>query len=135
MVLERPATPLVEAERETPVPGPGQVRLRVKACGVCRTDLHVVDGELPPLGRPVVPGHQIVGVVEAMGDDLKLTRKDGEELLALAPRAGVRTEVERFPLAAANEALARLRAGRVRGAAVLSVAGARAAVGESAGGQ
>ena len=67
MVLERPATPLVETERETPVPGPGQLRLRVKACGVCRTDLHVVDGELPPLGRPVVPGHQIVGRVEATG--------------------------------------------------------------------
>jgi propanol-preferring alcohol dehydrogenase len=67
MVLERPGEPLREVERATPSPGPGQVRLRVTACGVCRTDLHVVDGELPDLGRPVVPGHQIVGVVEAAG--------------------------------------------------------------------
>ena len=65
MVLERPGEPLREVERAAPNPGPGQVRLRVTACGVCRTDLHVVDGELPDLGRPVVPGHQIVGVVEA----------------------------------------------------------------------
>jgi len=70
MVLERPGLPLQEIEREPPAPGPGQVLLRVGACGVCRTDLHVVDGELPPLGRPVVPGHQIVGVVEAVGDDV-----------------------------------------------------------------
>jgi propanol-preferring alcohol dehydrogenase len=50
-----------------PEPGPGQVRLRVEACGVCHTDLHVVEAELPPLGRPVVPGHQVVGQVEAVG--------------------------------------------------------------------
>ena len=67
MVLDRPGRPLREAERPVPWPGPGQVLLRVLACGVCRTDLHVVDGELPDLGRPVVPGHQIVGVVEALG--------------------------------------------------------------------
>jgi propanol-preferring alcohol dehydrogenase len=67
MVLERPGTPLREVERPAPEPGPGQLRLRVAACGVCRTDLHVVDGELPDLGRPVVPGHQIVGVVDATG--------------------------------------------------------------------
>jgi len=68
MVLERPGTRLREVVREPPAPGPGQVRLRVLACGVCRTDLHVVDGELDPLGRPLVPGHQIVGVVEAAGE-------------------------------------------------------------------
>ena len=67
MVLDRPGVPLREVERPAPVPGPGQVLLEVRACGVCRTDLHVVDGELPDLGRPVVPGHQVVGVVEAVG--------------------------------------------------------------------
>jgi len=67
MVLERPGVPLRETERLSPEAGPGQVLLRVAACGVCRTDLHVVDGELPDLGRPIVPGHQIVGVVEAVG--------------------------------------------------------------------
>jgi alcohol dehydrogenase, propanol-preferring len=67
MVLERPGDRLRETERPSPEAGPGQILLRVAACGVCRTDLHVVDGELPDLGRPVVPGHQIVGVVEAVG--------------------------------------------------------------------
>jgi len=81
MVLDRPGTPLREAAREVPVPGPGQVLLRVLACGVCRTDLHVVDGELPDLGRPVVPGHQIVGVVEAGGP--------GEGRFATGQRLGV----------------------------------------------
>ena len=65
MVLERPGTPLVERERPDPVPGPGEVRLRVLACAVCRTDLHVVDGDLA-WRRPVVPGHEIVGVVESV---------------------------------------------------------------------
>jgi len=81
MVLVRPGEPLHAVERPLPSPGPGQVRLRVRACGVCRTDLHVVDGELPYLGRPVVPGHQIVGVVEAVGP--------GVERLAAGQRVGV----------------------------------------------
>jgi len=68
MVLDEPGRPLRDAEIPPPAPGPGQVRLRVRACGVCRTDLHVVDGELPHLGRPLIPGHQIVGTVEARGD-------------------------------------------------------------------
>ena len=67
MVLEAQRTPLVPRDLPEPVPGPGQVRLRVLACGVCRTDLHVVDGELPDPKLPVVPGHQIVGTVEAVG--------------------------------------------------------------------
>ena len=50
-----------------PEPGPGQLRLRVRACGVCRTDLHVVDGDLPEPKIPIVPGHEIVGTVEAVG--------------------------------------------------------------------
>src|SRR5262245_27873733 len=81
MVLDRTGQPLREAERPLPAPGPGEVRLRVLACGVCRTDLHVVDGELEDLGHPVVPGHQIVGVVEALGPDV--------ERLALGQRVGV----------------------------------------------
>jgi propanol-preferring alcohol dehydrogenase len=81
MVLDRPGDPLREQERPEPSPGPGEVRLRVLACGVCRTDLHVVDGELPDLGHPVVPGHQIVGVVEALGP--------GVERLAPGQRVGV----------------------------------------------
>ncbi|MBK5959835.1 alcohol dehydrogenase [Rhodoplanes elegans] len=68
MVLERPGTPLVLRERPVPRPGPGEVLLRVAACGVCRTDLHVVDGELTHPTLPVVPGHEIVGRVLAVGD-------------------------------------------------------------------
>jgi propanol-preferring alcohol dehydrogenase len=53
-------------ERPEPKPGPGQIRVAVEACGVCRTDLHVVDGELPDIRLPIVPGHEIVGRVEAI---------------------------------------------------------------------
>jgi propanol-preferring alcohol dehydrogenase len=67
MVLRAPRSPLVEETRPDPVPGPGELRLRVLACAVCRTDLHVVDGDLPSRG-PVVPGHEIVGVAEAVGE-------------------------------------------------------------------
>jgi alcohol dehydrogenase, propanol-preferring len=64
MVLDRPGQPLRVAEVPDPEPSPGQVLLDVRACGVCRTDLHVVDGELPHPKLPLVPGHQIVGFAE-----------------------------------------------------------------------
>ena len=67
MVLRVPRTPLALSEVPDPVPGAGQLLLRVRACGVCRTDLHVVDGELPEARSPVIPGHEIVGTVEALG--------------------------------------------------------------------
>jgi propanol-preferring alcohol dehydrogenase len=67
MVLRSPKTPLVMEERPLPAPGPGELRLRVEACGVCRTDLHVVDGELTRPKLPIIPGHEIVGRVEAAG--------------------------------------------------------------------
>jgi len=71
MVLRSPRTPLVLEDRPDPVPAPGEIRLRVEACGVCRTDLHVVDGELPHPTLPLVPGHEIVGIVDAMGSDVR----------------------------------------------------------------
>ncbi|HKT45259.1 MAG TPA: zinc-dependent alcohol dehydrogenase family protein [Gaiellaceae bacterium] len=61
MVLSAQGRPLELRDLPVPEPGPGQVRLRVRACGVCRTDLHVVDGELPHPKLPLVPGHQVVG--------------------------------------------------------------------------
>ncbi|HET6805525.1 MAG TPA: zinc-dependent alcohol dehydrogenase family protein [Frateuria sp.] len=67
MVLETVGQPLVLRQAADPEPGPGQVRLRVEACGVCRTDLHVVDGELPAVAPPVVPGHEVVGRVDRLG--------------------------------------------------------------------
>jgi propanol-preferring alcohol dehydrogenase len=67
MILERPGTPLVAREIPLPEPGPGQLRLRVLACGVCRTDLHVFDGELTRPKLPLVLGHEVVGRVDAVG--------------------------------------------------------------------
>jgi propanol-preferring alcohol dehydrogenase len=69
MVLTHPAARKLEAEtRPVPAAGPGQLLIRVHACGVCRTDLHVVDGELPNPSIPIVPGHEIVGHIEAAGE-------------------------------------------------------------------
>jgi alcohol dehydrogenase, propanol-preferring len=62
MLLDAPRRPLRETELPDPEPGPGQVLLEVRACGVCRTDLHVIDGELTEPALPLIPGHQIVGV-------------------------------------------------------------------------
>jgi propanol-preferring alcohol dehydrogenase len=72
MVLREPRpveeNPLTYVDLPKPEPAPGQVRLRVRACGVCHTDLHLVEGEIALPKLPVVPGHQIVGQVDAVGD-------------------------------------------------------------------
>jgi len=81
MVFERAGTPLREAELEQPVPGPGEVRLRVRGCGVCRTDLHIVDGELAEPKLPLVLGHQIVATVAERGPDAK--RFEPDELVGV----------------------------------------------------
>ncbi len=81
MVLNAPGERLVEVERDRPEPGAGQVLIRVHACGVCRTDLHVVDGELTDARLPIVPGHEIVGTVTAAGE--------GAERFAPGARVGV----------------------------------------------
>ena len=67
MVLERQRQPLRYSEQADPAPADGEVRIEVRACGVCRTDLHVVDGELPHPKLPLIPGHEIVGRVDAVG--------------------------------------------------------------------
>jgi alcohol dehydrogenase, propanol-preferring len=71
MVLDRPQTPLVLRERPVPEPAAGEILIAIEACGVCRTDLHVVDGELPHPKLPIVPGHEIVGRVAALGPGVK----------------------------------------------------------------
>src|SRR5438128_11771014 len=71
MILSRPGARAVEpADCPVPTPGRGDVLVRVRACGVCRTDLHIVDGELPDPKIPIVPGHEIIGVVERVGADV-----------------------------------------------------------------
>lgn len=67
MVLRHVGHSLICEERPDPVPGPGEIRVRIEACAVCRTDLHVVDGDLPQPRLPLVPGHEIVGIVDALG--------------------------------------------------------------------
>ncbi len=72
MVLHMPGAPLVQRDLPRPIPGPSQLLVRVEACAVCRTDLHVVDGELPDPVLPLVPGHEIVGIVESAGEHVAL---------------------------------------------------------------
>ena len=67
MVLEKPGSPVRLVERNDPSPGPGEVLVKVTACGVCRTDLHLVDGELPEPKLPIIPGHEVVGNVVELG--------------------------------------------------------------------
>ncbi|MGZ4755220.1 MAG: zinc-dependent alcohol dehydrogenase family protein, partial [Acidimicrobiia bacterium] len=73
--------PLELVDRPIPVPGPGEVRVRVLTCGVCRTDLHLAEGDLPPRREQVTPGHEVVGVVDARGD--------GSQRFADGERVGV----------------------------------------------
>jgi alcohol dehydrogenase, propanol-preferring len=71
MVLDAPGRPLRDARLPIPKPSPRQVLLRVSACGVCRTDLHIVDGDLPAPHSPLVPGHEIVGTIAAVGGEVE----------------------------------------------------------------
>src|SRR5437773_4434760 len=71
--------PLVWTELPAPEPGSGEVRLRVQVCGVCRTDLHIVEGDLPPAKRPVIPGHEVVGYVDRVGRNVR-TIKEGDRV-------------------------------------------------------
>jgi propanol-preferring alcohol dehydrogenase len=81
MVLNTLGTPLVWTELPDRQPGPGEIRVKVAACGVCRTDLHVVDGELPDAVVPIIPGHEIIGRVDAIGS--------GVEGFVLGERVGI----------------------------------------------
>lgn len=81
MMLSRPGVPLTAVEVPRPTPGAGELLIRVHACGVCRTDLHVVDGDLAQVKLPIVPGHEIVGEVIARGE--------GAERFAIGERVGV----------------------------------------------
>jgi len=73
--------PLRQIDRAEPEPGPGQVRLRITCCGVCRTDLHLAEGDLPPRRHGVIPGHEIVGRIDALGE--------GSRRFAVGDRVGV----------------------------------------------
>jgi propanol-preferring alcohol dehydrogenase len=81
MVLNKPRTPLVWTDLPDRQPGPGEISVKVLACGVCRTDLHVLDGELPRPKSPIIPGHEIVGRIDAIGA--------GVEGLSVGERVGI----------------------------------------------
>jgi len=81
MMLRQQKQPLELVELPDPEPGPGEVRIRIGACGVCRTDLHVVDGELTEPRLPLIPGHEIVGRIDKLGD--------GVAQLVVGERVGV----------------------------------------------
>ena len=81
MVLEKPGTPLRMVERDTPEPRAGEVLVKVRACAVCRTDLHVVDGDLTKPSLPIVPGHEIVGEIIGLGASIRN--------LAIGDRVGI----------------------------------------------
>lgn len=74
MVLESIGMPLKLIERPNPVAGPGEIRLKVEACAVCRTDLHVTDGDLRCPKLPLIPGHEIVGIIDSVGKGVARSR-------------------------------------------------------------
>src|SRR2546428_9532292 len=86
MLLDAPGRPLRLADLPRPEPGPGQVLLSVRACGVCRTDLHVADGDLPNAKLPLILGHEIVGMVAAVGAGDERGREGGP---GRGPRLGL----------------------------------------------
>ena len=157
------SAPLRMRELPAPEPGPREVRVRIEACGICRTDLHVVEGDLPPVRESqIIPGHQVAAVLFAPASELVLpalealemggtvavagihlsdiprltyrrhlfrektlrsvtanTRRDGEELLALASTIPLRPETTRFSLEDANFALQQLKRDAIQGSGVL----------------
>ena len=80
MVLDKPRQPLQLRDVEKPKPAKGQLLVRIATCAVCRTDLHVVDGELPDPKLPLIPGHQIVGHVEEIGEEVNSKFKVGDRI-------------------------------------------------------
>ena len=84
MVLKRPGSALEWTELPDPSPGPGEIHMKIGACGICRTDLHVVDSELPQPKTPIIPGHRIVGRIEAIGtgvEGLRIGKRVGSPWL------------------------------------------------------
>jgi alcohol dehydrogenase, propanol-preferring len=83
MVLQRPRpveeSPLEVREVPTPTPGPGEIRVQVRCCGLCHTDLHTVEGDLPLPKVPLIPGHQIIGIVDAVGEGVR-SRREGDRV-------------------------------------------------------
>ena len=129
MVLSAPGTPLQMRERADPIPGDREIRVKVSACGGCRTDLHVVDGELPGIRYPAIPGHEIVGRVDLVGRHVTIHRSGdrvGIPWLGYISDGGFATHARTSLASATGNAVVRvripatnLRTGQMLGAAVL----------------
>ena len=119
MVLKKIGAALEWTEHADPQPGPGEIRVKVSACGVCRTDVHVVDGELIHMSDiPSFP-YQRLWEKRQLVSVANLTRQDRIDFLQSASRMIIVTKTTIHPLNQANQALADLRAGRFEGEAVL----------------
>lgn len=103
MILDTPGQRLRLVDQPRPSPTSEQLLIKVHACGICRTDLHILDGDIPSFPDEFLWGERVLRSVA------NLTRQDGEEFLALAPQVPVQTHVHTFPLAQANQAIAALR--------------------------
>ena len=102
MIFEGVGRPLRAVERKVPSPGPGQLLLRVHACGVCRTDLHLLDGEVEIKSPPRVLGHQIIATVEAAGDPPRRPRPTAAPLRGRARARAIASACRGSAGAAAN---------------------------------
>src|SRR2546430_10394077 len=89
MVLDKPKQPLQARDVPKPKPGRGQLLVRVNACAVCRTDLHIVDGELPNPKLPLILGHQIVGRVEEVGAEVNQQSTISSQQFRIGDRVGI----------------------------------------------
>ena len=87
--VSRPGGPLELVERPIPDPGPGSVRIKVQACGVCHSDVFTKEGQWPGITFPRVPGHEVVGVIDAVGKDVPERWQPGQRVLRVDGRAGV----------------------------------------------
>src|SRR5213595_1400468 len=89
MVLDKPRQPLQLRDIEKPRPAKSQLLVRIATCAVCRTDLHIVDGELPDPKLPLIPGHQIVGYVEEIGAGVRSKIKNQKSKIEIGDRVGI----------------------------------------------
>src|SRR3954467_7066466 len=89
MIFRRPGALLAPEAVAIPTPGPGEVLIKVCACAVCRTDLHVVDGELPNPKLPLIPGHQVVGRIEEIGPEISSSFVIHHSSFAVGDRVGI----------------------------------------------
>jgi D-arabinose 1-dehydrogenase-like Zn-dependent alcohol dehydrogenase len=119
MVVRERGAPFAAEERDIPAPGPEEMRIRVEACGVCHSDVVTVQGLFPIVQYPRVPGHEVIDVIDAVGEGVHGFARDSEDTLDFSKRNNVASMNEIFPLAKAQEAYDRMLSGKARFRVVL----------------